>query len=322
MSTSLLSPTKSKYKISNSKNYNSNLCQRGSLNLFIDSIILKEWEQVINKAKVVGEQTYSDSVIMCCLLVKINYGLALRQSTGFLKSLFSLMGKEELPIPDYTTLSRRQETLPVEIEQKLSMGENLVVGIDSTGLKVYGEGEWKVRKHGSSKHRTWRKLHIGIDLNTQDIISVELTGNNEDDATVGSRMLSGKTKGIKSFHGDGAYDDFEFRAVLGKDIRQVIPPPKNAVIQKPKKNKPVAEYLIQRNEAVEYIQKHSAKQWKEQHDYHRRSLNEVVMFRYKTIFGGELDARIIENQKTEAKLKCLILNKYTRVGMPNSYKVA
>ncbi|KAA6306409.1 hypothetical protein EZS27_041935, partial [termite gut metagenome] len=200
--------------------------------------------------------------------------------------------------------------------------EKLVIGIDSTGLKVYGEGEWKVRKHGWSKHRTWRKLHVCIDLSTQEILSVELTGNEEDDASTGSKMLEGKTGNIHSFHGDGAYDKFGFREVLGIGIEQIIPPPKNAVIQKAKGKKPLPDYLIQRNRAVEYINKHGSKSWKEQNGYHRRSLNEVVMFRYKTIFGGELDARALKNQKTEVKLKCLTLNKFIGMGMPDAYKVS
>ena len=110
-----------------------------------------------------------------------------------------------------------------------------IVGIDSTGLKVYGEGEWKVRKHGYSKHRTWRKLHICIDLDNQEILEVELTGNEEDDANVATRMMKTRTGRIKVFKGDGAYDKFGFRETLGQDIVQVIPPPKNAVIQKSKK---------------------------------------------------------------------------------------
>ncbi|KAA6338943.1 hypothetical protein EZS27_013100 [termite gut metagenome] len=102
---------------------------------------------------------------------------------------------------------------------------------------------------------------------------------------------------------------------------QTIPPPKDAVIQKPKKNKPVPDFLIQRNEAVSQIQEQGAKAWKEQQGYHRRSLNEVVMFRYKTIFSGELNARTMDNQTTEVKLKCLLLNKFKEIGMPVSYQV-
>jgi hypothetical protein len=104
---------------------------------------------------------------------------------------------------------------------------------------VYGEGEWKVRTHGISKRRTWRKLHIGIDVNTQEIISVSLTGNDEDDAAVAQKMIEGKTKQIKSFRGDGAYDDFSLREKLGTDIEQIIPPPKDAVIHHGTKKKTI-----------------------------------------------------------------------------------
>jgi hypothetical protein len=321
MSTLPTSRYKDTYKVSNWKAYNSNLRQRGSLTLYLEDSVLKEWELCSQKKKQVGEHTYSESIIQCCLLMKISYGLKLRQSTGFLESIFLLLRKSHLLIPDYSTLSRRQKSLPVEVSRRLECGENLTVGIDSTGLKVYGEGEWKVRKHGSSKRRTWRKLHICMDLDTQEILSVELTGNHEDDAAVGKRMLEGKMTHIKGFKGDGAYDDFGFREKLGAGIIQTIPPPKDAVIQKPKKNKPVPDFLIQRNEAVSQIQEQGAKAWKEQQGYHRRSLNEVVMFRYKTIFSGELNARTMDNQTTEVKLKCLLLNKFKKIVMPVSYKV-
>jgi hypothetical protein len=236
--------------------------------------------------------------------------------------MFILLGMSGLLVPDYSTLCRRQKSLPIEIGQRLKQGEHLVVGIDSTGLIVYGEGEWKVRKHCWSKHRTWRKLHICIDIDTQEILAAELTTNGENDAPVGKKMLSGKTENISTFHGDGAYDDIVFREFLGEEIQPIIPPPTNAIVKKPKKNEPLPQHIIKRNEAVEFIQKHGSKQWKIVHGYHKRNLNETVMFRYKTIFGGELDARTMENQKSEILLKCLILNKFTGIGMPDSYKVA
>jgi hypothetical protein len=232
------------------------------------------------------------------------------------------MGKPSIPVPDYTTLCRRQQHLSTVIEGCLEMGENLIVGIDSTGLKVYGEGEWKVRKHGCSKRRTWRKLHICIDLSTQEILSAELTENEEDDANAGKRMLKGKTDRVDSFIGDGAYDAFCFREVSGSGVKQIIPPPKNAVMQEGKKGKPLPEHLIQRNQAVEYIEKQGSKQWKTEHGYHQRSLNEVAVFRYKKIWDGELEARKTEYQKTEVRLKCAMINKFTGIGMPDSCKVA
>lgn len=322
MSTLPTPPHKDTYKIRNWKAYNRSLCNRGRLTLWINDSVLNEWEKASQKQKIVGEQTYCDSIIQCCLLLKINYGLKLRQSTGFVESLFTLMGKSHLPVPDYSTLCRRQNSLPVEIGDRLARGEKLAVGIDSTGLKVYGEGEWKVRKHGYSKRRTWQKLHLCVDLDTQEILSVELTGNDEDDASVGANILKDKTTNIKRFAGDGAYDKFGFREVLGSDILQIIPPPKNAVIQKGSKKTPLPDYLIQRNRAVEEINKHGYKRWKQENGYHRRSLNEVAMFRYKTIFGGKLDARTLKNQTTEVKLKCMVLNKFIGTGMPDAYKVS
>jgi hypothetical protein len=168
MSTSAITRVKDKYKIKNWKAYNKSLCQRGSLTLWLEDSVMEEWERLSRKKKEVGEQTYSDSIIQCCLLLKINYRLRLRQSTGFLASLFLLMCKGHFNVPDYTTLCRRQRSLPVEIQKRLESGENLEIAIDSTGLKVYGEGEWKVRKHGWSKRRTWRKLHVCIDLVSPD----------------------------------------------------------------------------------------------------------------------------------------------------------
>lgn len=195
------------------------------------------------------------------------------------------MGKGSFAVPDYTTLCRRQSSLPVKISERLAKGENIEIAIDSTGLKVYGEGEWKVRKHGVSKRRTWRKLHIGIDTDTQEIVAVELTTNGEDDASTATKMLEGKTDKLRSFRGDGAYDDFDFRKTLGTGVQHIIPPPKNAVIKKGAKKKPLPVYLEQRNEAVLFIHEHGSKAWKIQNEYHKRSLNDVAMFRYKAIFG-------------------------------------
>lgn len=312
---------KDKYKVKNWKSYNESLCRRGSLTLWVSDDLFEIWEGIDLSVKKVGQQSYPDSIIKCCLLLGMNYHLRLRQTTGFISSLLCLLGKGHFEVPDYSTLCRRQKTLPQTISNRLQNGENLEIAIDSTGLKVYGEGEWKVRKHGVSKRRTWRKLHIGIDVGTQEIVSVSLTGNGKDDAAEAKEMLAGKVGSLKSFRGDGAYDDFSFRAVLGVDVVQLIPPPKNAVVKKETKKSPLPDHLNQRNEAVEYINAHGSKQWKEQNGYHKRSLNEVVMYRYKTIFGGEMNARTMENQRAEAMLKCEILNKYTETGMPNSYIV-
>lgn len=292
------------------------------MSLWIAEGVLRAWRDVDTDKKVVAEKLYPDSVIQCCLLLGKVYHQPLRQTTGFVASLLMLMGREGYAIPDYSTLCRRQSLLAVEVSKALESGRKIDIAIDSTGLKVYGEGEWKVRKHGVSKRRTWRKLHIGIDVATQEIISVALTTNAEDDAAVAGRILEGKTEQLNSFTGDGAYDDFAFREVLGSRVKHIIPPPKDAVVHKGTKRKPVKAYLRQRNEAVEFIEGHGRKQWKIKEGYHQRSLNEVAIWRYKTSFTHQLSARKIENQQTEVALKCKILNSFRHQGMPLSYKAA
>jgi hypothetical protein len=148
------------------------------------------------------------------------------------------------------------------------------------------------------------KMHICIDLDSQEIVAVELTGNDEADAPAAKKMLEGKTKNIESFSGDGAYDDFCFRELLGNDTKQIIPPLKNAVPHPETEKDCGKPYLKQRNDAIKNIDETSRDEWKEKTGYHKRSLNEVVMYRYKTIFGEKLSARKSTNQKTETRINC------------------
>ncbi len=313
-------PGKDKYKVKNWKAYNQSLVERGRVSIWLEDSVLRAWRDIDSSKKVVGENRYADCIIACCLLFGQVYHQPLRQTTGLVSSLLQLLGHPDYVVPDYSTLCRRQGCLPVEVSQALASNRKLDLALDSTGLKVYGEGEWKVRKHGMSKRRTWRKLHIGIDVQTQEIVCAELTTNSEDDAAVAGKMLQGKTQKLKSFRGDGAYDDFAFRELLSKDVQQIIPPPKDALVHPGTKKQPVKAYLQQRNEAVKYIQEHERKTWKIKEGYHRRSLNEVAMFRYKTTFTHQLKARRMEQQKTEVLLKCKILNTFRQQGMPLAYK--
>ena len=315
-------PVKDRYKVKNWKAYNKSLVQRGSLTLWLEDSVLRQWRDISKEKKVVGECLYSDSVIQCCLLLGQVYHQPLRQTTGFVYSLLTMLGHTEYAIPDYSTLCRRQSCLPVAVSQALSSPGKVDIALDSTGLKVYGEGEWKVRKPGASKRRTWRKLHIGIDVHTQEIVLVALTTNAEDDAQLATKLLQDQKEKLSSFRGDGAYDDFKLRETLGNQIKQIIPPPKDAVVRKGTKKKPLPEYVQQRNQAVDFIQQQGSKAWKIKEGYHQRSLNEVAMFRYKNTFSAQMKARKMENQKTEVKLKCKILNTFRCQGMPLAYKAA
>lgn len=116
---------------------------------------------------------YSDAAVQTCLTMKVLFGMALRQTTGFVESLLQLINLD-WDVPNFSTLSRRQKTLKVNIPYRGSAGP-LHLLIDSTGIKVEGEGEWNARKHGGTKRRVWRKLHIGIDEQTLEIRAAEFT---------------------------------------------------------------------------------------------------------------------------------------------------
>lgn len=315
------SPRKDSHKVQNWQSYNDSLKKRGKITIWFSPRLLHIWKSIDVRKVSVGEQTYPDVVIEFCLVIKHIYHLPLRQTIGFVEDLLLLHGLENCSIPNFSTLSRRSKNLSVSYAASSKGKKDLHLIVDSTGLKVYGEGEWKVKKHGISKHRTWLKLHMGIDANTQEIVCMSLTDNTIDDAHAAKNMIESQDLSLLSLRGDGAYDAFFFRETLGHEVLQKIPPPSNAVVHKDSAKSPVPDYLLQRNEAVERIKEVGRKEWKKEIGYHQRSLVETTMFRYKVIFGDKSSARIEENQETEAKIKCKILNVFTNIGMPKTTKI-
>ncbi len=172
-------PPPATYKTTNWPAYNEALKRRGSLTIWFDPEI--NWDAAPN-GKRGRQQTYSDAAIQTCLSMKVLFGMALRQTTGFVESLLRLVGLD-WAVPDFSTLSRRQKTLAVNIPYRGSKGP-LHLLIDSTGIKVEGEGEWHVRKHGGPKRRVWRKIHLGIDEKTLEVRAVEITASHIGDAPV------------------------------------------------------------------------------------------------------------------------------------------
>lgn len=263
-----------------------------------------------------GQRAYSDGAIECLLMVKAVYHLDYRQTEGFAGSMSRLM-KVNLPIPDYTTLNRRAKGLKVALPTSEKGPIHAV--LDSTGLKVYGEGEWKVRKHGYSKRRTWRKLHLCVDEATGEIESEVLTEAGVDDAEVTEELLNQTTAEIEQMSGDGAYDQEKvYRAAANRKVERItIPPRRDAVLWQESEGQPHP-----RNTNLRRVQEIGRAEWKAECGYHRRSLAETAMFRFKTIFGGAMTAREENRQKTEARVKCAALNRMTRQGMPESYRVS
>ena len=313
---------KDRYRTRNWKQYNQSLKNRGSITFWFSPEAIAKWYAEAPPEGPGRPKTYSDDAILCALMIRAVFHCRLRQLQGFIEAMIASLGLS-LKCPHYSVFCRRAKNLNIPLRKPLKPGENLNVIFDSTGLKVFGEGEWKARKHGYSKRRTWRKLHIGMCADSGQIVVGALSSNAISDGAAMVEMmdhLDGFFLG--DVYGDGAYDEIDCRmAIDDRGGRQIIPPPKNARIHR--KDPPPC--LRQRNETVEAIRlfgEGGRQQWKQTSGYHKRSLVETLMFRLKTIMGGELCSKIWENQVTEAMVKLQALNKMTELGMPESYKVA
>ncbi len=308
---------KTSYRIRNWADYNRSLEQRGSLTVWISEEAIENWLDLEKTGARGASRSYSDLAIQTMVTLKAVFHQAGRQTTGLVKSLFELM-KIDLPVPDHSTLSRRLEALPVELSVKEAKGARHIV-VDSTGVKVYGEGEWKVRTHGVSKRRTWRKLHLCVDEKTHEIVTAAATENSVADCQAFPELIAAIDDAIEQISADGSYDKRGvYQAIRERGIcRAAIPPRKDARIWQHGNTK--QERLI-RDENLRAIRKKGRKRWKEDANYHRRSLAETAVFRFKTIFSDKLKSRKTEHQFNEMAIKCAALNRMTHLGMPESYK--
>ena len=221
-------------------------------------------------------------------------------------------------MPDFSTLCRRQKTLAVQLPYRGSSGP-LHLLVDSTGIKVRGEGEWHARKHGGARRRVWRKVHLAVDESTLEVRAVEITGSGVGDAPVLPDLLGQIPEGepIASITADGAYDTRGCRdAIANRGADAVIPPRRNA---KPwKKNSPGA---AGRNEALRAISRLGRTIWQRWSGYHRRSRAETKMNCMK-LLGQKLAARDFDRQTAELQVRIAILNRYTALGTPVTQPVS
>jgi len=309
---------KSHYRIRNWSDYNRSLTNRGSLTFWISQDLIDNWLEQEKTGERGSSPKYSDQAITAMASVKFIFHQAGRQTSGLVASIFRLM-KVDLPVPDHSTLSRRMTDLEVELPL-LPSGKARHIVCDSTGLKVYGEGEWKVRTHGVSKRRTWRKLHLEVDETTGEVIVSGASGNDVSDGEMFVEMIEQTAEEIEQVSLDGAYDTKKvYQALDRKKIkRAAIPPQKNARIWKHGNSK--GERLL-RDENLRHIRRTGRAKWKRESNYHRRSIAETTVFRYKTIFTDKLQSRKQENQFQEMHIKSAVLNQMTHLGMPDSYKI-
>ncbi len=315
------------------RKYNEALVERGNITLWIDAEVVSGWVEEPEVKTRGGQRIYSDGAVASVLTVRSVFHLPLRRAEGFCRSFFAET-KVNLPVPDFTTLSRRCGKLDVPLPRHLPKGP-LHVLIDSTGIKVYGEGEWKVRQHGIGKRRTWLKLHVAIDAQTQEVIATAVSSASVSDDEAFGDLMDQIDENIASVGGDGAYDKSKVREKIeerGAEPR--IPPPRNARVQKKPASSPLRKRALdKRDKAIQRIEElqktktdgdltEARKLWRQETGYHQRSKVETTMYRYKTIFGQAVRARTFDNQTKEICLNLVALNKMTRLGIPSSCMTA
>lgn len=310
----------SRYKVRNWSKYNESLKKRGSLSLWISEDALKSWQPPRSPHFIGAPQQYSDDAILCMMMLKVVYGLPYRQLVGFMMSVFSLMGVF-LHVPHFTTVATRAKLLGKHFK-KLSKGRPTDLVLDSSGFKIYGEGEWKVRQHGKQKRRRWKKFHIGVCPRTHEIIVAEATELETADCEVGPRLMRKAPRSVERGIGDGAYDTWDcYKTAYENGQKLIVPPREGAVLHKERE-----PWHRARNDTIRQIvglgnNEEATALWKKLVGYHDRSLAETAFSRFKGIFGCRLFSKTIDAQDVELNLKAHILNTMTRQGMPKGQMV-
>jgi Transposase DDE domain len=299
------------FKVRNWPTYEAGLRRRGSLTLWIEDAALQCW-QTIGPG---GQARYTDAAIQTSLMLRAAFKLALRQIEGLMTSVLSLMDLT-ISAPDHSTVSRRAVMLPVIQASSVPHGP-LHVLIDSTGLRVYGAGQWLEAKHGAKSRRTWRKLHLAVDAASGMIVAQTLTDQDADDPSQVAPLLDQIDGPVGQVTADGAYDGdptYETIAAHGDGIEVVIPPRSTAV--------PSGEQgpPTQRDRHLKMITERGRLAWQAATDYGQRALIETTMGRYKSLIGPRLRARGFAAQQTEAAIGVAVLNRMLAAGRPDSVR--
>jgi transposase len=279
---------------------NQSLVNQGSIIFWIKDRPEKSWYSDQQGAR--GRPAvYSNQAILALMIVRVVYGCAFRQLQGLMRDILQLM-QTGCQCPDYTTICRRARGIIVPF--KVRRKGPLHVVFDPTGLKVYGEGEWQARKHGFSYRRGWKKIHIAMCAETQQIVAASISDKELGDSQALPRLLDAIKGDIAEVIGDGAYDCRScYEAIHCRGAKPTIPPRKGA-------RKSGLPFLRARDEAIHRIrdQKRGRRRWKKEVDYHRRSLIETAMHRLKALTGPGIRARNPESQVVEMSVKMFVLN--------------
>ncbi|WP_404294507.1 IS5 family transposase (plasmid) [Microvirga sp. RSM25] len=307
---------KQRHRVTNWAEYDTALRQRGSLTIWFSEEAITAWRAEPRTTRG-GQPHYSALAIRTALTLRVVFRLALRQTEGLIGSILRLLGLD-LAVPDHSTLSRRAEAL--EVPRPVSHGEPVHLLVDSTGLRLCGPGEWLAEKHGTCRRRSWRKLHIGIDADTGQILASELTSNDVDDGSQVEPLLDQITDSLASFTGDGAYDQAGIYATVTErhpEAEVIIPPRSTAVFSEDGETTPT-----QRERHLQSIAEHGRIGWQKWSGYNWRALVETAISRLKRVIGNALRSRADRRRITEVTIAVAALNKMLELGRPKSVRIA
>ena len=288
-----------RYRVTNWPDYDAALVRRGSLTVWFTEEAIEAWHAPATGRRG-GQPIYSAIAIETGLALRLVFHQPLRQTEGLLRSIADVL-EVNIAIPDHTTLSRRGCGLAV-LPKRIDRAEPLHLLVDSTGLKIYGEGEWLDQKHGIRSHRRWRKLHLGVDADTHEVVAIELTPDDVGDVSEIPDLQDQIDADVASITADGAYDVeavYEAIAKRHPGAMVIIPPWVTAI--------PSETKTTQRDRHITTIEEHGRIGWQRRSGYNLRSLVETAVYRYKTIIGRRLHARTLPSQRTEAKVGCNVL---------------
>jgi hypothetical protein len=262
---------------------------------------------------------FSHLAILTALTLRAVFRLALRQTEGLIGSVIGLLGLT-LAVPDHTTLCRRAETLEVPRLRPRRSGEPMHLLVDSTGLKLCGAGEWLLEKHGAKTRRSWRKLHIGLDADTGQIVAATLTTKEVDDGAEVGPLLDQVSSSVSSFTADGAYDQEGVAAAVAErhpEAAIIVPPRSTAVPSETAETAPT-----QRDRHLKHTAEHGRVAWQKASGYTKRARAEAAIGRFKQVIGNGLRSRTDERRATEVDVAVHALNRMLELGRPISVRIA
>ena len=245
------------------------------------------------------------------------FRLALRQTEGLIGSIIHLLGLD-LAIPDHSTLSRRAETL--DVVRAPANAEPVHLLVDSAGLKLSGAGEWLVEKHGTSRRRSWRKLHIGVDADTGQIVAAALTTNDVDDGSQVGPLLNQIDRPIASVTGDGAYDQESVYASVADrhpEAVVIVPPRSSAVPSETAETAPT-----QRDQHLQLIAERGRMGWQKASGYNWRALVEADISRWKRVIRDARRSQTDARRATEVAVAVNVLNRMLEMRRLNYVRTA